>query len=290
MADPNETGAVETCRIVLWRGYVKYAFYAVPERGEPVGSPFFRSGEGAPVQSGSALEAHGALLERLAAEGWEPAARGRAWYALTLRRCGWSAVEELPLEKAPVAVPGVEAHAAPTPPPAEPEPMPAVEPEPVPAPAARTSRQPRALIVITAALIALAVVLGLALFGTSSAQGKHRGHVSPAQARQELLAQRGKPAVSAAHRPLQAVPTRIVVNGSRGDSWVEARVGSKTGRSLFAGVVAKGQTVRVTAPVVWITFGAAGNLDLRVNGRAPVPGTFNGTITAVIAHGQVRAA
>jgi uncharacterized protein DUF4115 len=78
------------------------------------------------------------------------------------------------------------------------------------------------------------------------------------------------------------------VTGARGASWVEARVGSQTGRPLFAGVVAQGQTVRVTAPVVWVTFGAAGNLDLHVNGRAPVPGTFNGTITALIDHGRVH--
>jgi hypothetical protein len=289
----HDDSVFETCQIVFWRGYVKCAFYAVPEDGEPVASPLFRSRERSPAQSGAALEAYRALLERLAEEGWEPAARGQAWYALTFQRRDWSPVEELPLEEPPVAMPAVEARAALPPPESEPEPEPAriAEPEPVSAPAARTSRQQRALIVITAALIALAVALGLTLFGTSSAQGKNRGQVTPAQTRQELLAQHGKPAVSAVpHRRVQAVPTRIVVTGSRGGSWVEARVGSKTGRSLFAGVVAKGQTVRLTAPVVWITFGAAGNLDLRVNGKAPVQGTFNGTITAVIAHGRVRSA
>jgi Domain of unknown function (DUF4115) len=294
----HDDSVFETCQIVFWRGYVKCAFYAVPEGGEPVASPLFRSRERSPAQSGAALEAYRALLERLADQGWEPAAQGRAWYALTFQRRDWSPIEELPLEEPPVAMPAVEAHTVPPPPEPEPElgpqpePAPVAEPEPVAAPAARTSRQQRALIVITAALITLAVALGLTLFGTSSAQGKNRGRVTPAQTRQELLSQHG-PAVSAvpaAHRRVKAVPTSIVVTGSRGGSWVEARVGSKTGRSLFAGVVAKGQTVRVTAPVVWITFGAAGNLDLRVNGKAPVQGTFNGTITAVIAHGRVRSA
>ncbi len=317
MAEHDDTGSVETCRIVLWRGYVKCAFYAVPSHGEPVASPFFRSRDGSPVQSGAALEAHRALVERLAAEGWEPATRGRAWYALTFRRREWSPVEELPLdEPEPAAVvPAVEVHAA-SPPPPPPEPAAAVpaveapaapaapppaEPEPervpvrerkvVPVQAVHGSRQQRALVVITAVLIALAIALGLTLFGTTSAQGKDGARIHRTQPRQQLRPQPHEPAaaaVPAARRPVQAPPTRIVVTGARGDSWMEARAGSDTGKPLFAGVVAEGQTVRVTAPVVWITFGAAGNLDLRVNGRAPVPGTFNGTVTALIAHGRVR--
>ena len=58
-----------------------------------------------------------------------------------------------------------------------------------------------------------------------------------------------------------------------------------TGTSLFVGA-AEGQIVRVTAPVVWSTFGT-GNLDVRVNGRVAVPGTFNGTVSAVVAPGHV---
>jgi hypothetical protein len=58
-----------------------------------------------------------------------------------------------------------------------------------------------------------------------------------------------------------------------------------TGTSLVVGGAAEGQTLRVTATVVWST-SAPGNLDVRVNGRAAVPGTFS----AVVAHGHVRSA
>jgi len=292
----REDTAFETCEIVFWRGYVRCAFYAVPNGAEPIASPFFRSRERSPGQSGPALEAHRALVERLEDEGWEPVARGRAWYALTFRRRGWSPVEELPLEEASAVVAAIEAHAVP-PPPREPEPEPEPEPAPTREPAAAAvthrSRRQAALLVGTALLIALAVALGLTLLGTNSAQGKNRGQILSMRARQELRAQQHRPIVTAApvaRHPAQAAPTTIVVRGARGDSWVEARAGSATGKSLFAGVVSQGETVRVTAPVVWITFGSAGNLDLRVNGRAPVPGTFNGTVTAVIAHGRVRSA
>jgi uncharacterized protein DUF4115 len=303
MTDREDTGAFETCEIVFWRGYVKCAFYAVFQAGEPVGSPFFRSGKRPPVQSGAPLEAHQVLVERLTAEGWEPATRGRAWYSLSFRRREWSRVEALPLEEpAAAAAPTVEtpsvssavqAHVAP-PPAAEPEPAPApeLESEPVPAAADLNFRRRRALLVATVALSALAVALGLTLFGTNSAQGRDPADAGAAKPQQTLHPRHRKPvaSVAPAARHVANVPTTIVVTGSRGDSWVEAKVGSAKGKSLFAGVVSPGQTVRVTAPVVWITFGDAGNLDLRVNGRAPVPGTFNGTITAVIAHGRVRSA
>ena len=298
----------ETCRIVFWRGYVKCAFYAVPNGGEPVPSAFFRSKEHSPLPSGAALAAHQALVEQLAAEGWEPATRGPAWYSLTFRRRGWSSVGgpgQLPIEELPPALPAVEAEpvSVPEPPPVR---MPAVEahmfaeppaePRPVAdSPAAplgfaarlahKITRQQRLLLLAIAALIALAVGLGLTLFGANSAQGSAHSRIQP---RQEHHA--GVAAAPAARRAAMTAPTRIVVTGSRGESWMEARLGSARGRSLFAGVVSQGQTVRLKAPVVWVTFGAAGNLDLHVNGRAPVPGTFNGTVTALIAHGRVVSA
>jgi len=281
MAERDDT-AFETCEIVFWRGYVKCAFYAVPEADDPIGSRFFRSREGQPAQSGSPLEAHGALVQRLENDGWEPVGRGRTWYALTFRRSVWSPVDELVPEEATAVLPAVEAHAGPPPqPPTEPEPR----------AAAGQSRGKRALLLATTTLIALAVVLGLTLFGANSAQGNGRTAADGTQPRNKPPHQhrtRVVAVVPASHISAKVEPTRIVATGARGDSWMEARAGSQAGRTLFAGVVAQGQTVRVTAPVVWITFGAAGNLDLRVNGRSPAAGTFDGTITAVIAHGRVR--
>jgi hypothetical protein len=307
MTDREGTAAFETCEIVFWRGYFKCAFYAVFQAGEPVGSPYFRARDGFPTQSGAPLEAHQALVERLTAEGWEPATRGRAWYSLSFRRREWSPVDERPLEappaefptvETPSGAPAVEAHVAP-PLVAEPEPEPVPAPEldsetePIPAAAQPKFHRQRALLVATVALSALAVALGLTLFGTKSAQGQDPANVGSPQSQQKLHARNRKPipaVVPATRQPVANVPTTIVVTGSRGDSWVEAKVGSARGKSLFAGVVTPGQTVRVTAPVLWITFGDAGNLHVRVNGKTPVQGTFHGTITAVIAHGRVRSA
>jgi hypothetical protein len=284
----SDAADFETCQIVFWRGYLKCAFYAVPDAGEPIGSSFFRSRERSPAQSDGALDAHRELVEQLEGDGWEPFAREREWYALRFRRRRWSPVDAFSADEAPAPVAAVEAHRAQTLPEPEAEPAPAQEETQVPEvrrAAAHRSRRQLALLLTTAALIALAVVLGLTVFGTNPAQGKIHSPVRPA----EPQSQHRKPAVgvlSASRATLP--PTTMVVTGSRGDSWVEAKIGSATGKSLYAGVVAQGQTVRITAPVVWVTFGAAGNLDLSVNGRSPVPGTFRGTITAVIAHGRVR--
>lgn len=139
MVDHGAAQPFETCEIVFWRGYVKCAFYAVPQVGEPVGSPFFRSRERSPAQSGAALDAHQALVEQLKREGWEPWVRGRTWYAVTFRRRDWSPIDE-PEEQSTI-VAAIEAHVGPPPTPAEPEPRRA--PEPVPAAAAQGSRRQR---------------------------------------------------------------------------------------------------------------------------------------------------
>lgn len=131
----------ETCEIVFWRGYVKCAFYAVPQEGEPIGSPFFRSRERSPVQSGKALDAHRTLVERLQNEGWEPVARGRTWYALTFRRRGWSPIEELFPDEPPAEAPPEEPHAARPP---SPEPAPGATPAPGPTAAVQGSRRQQA--------------------------------------------------------------------------------------------------------------------------------------------------
>jgi hypothetical protein len=133
MSERDAAHTFETCEIVFWRGYVKCAFYAVPQVGEPIGSPSFRSRERSPMQSGAALEAHQALVEQLKREGWEPWARGRTWYALTFRRRDWPPINEP--EGPSTVVATIE------PPPPEPEPEPA--PEPLPAAAAHRSRRAR---------------------------------------------------------------------------------------------------------------------------------------------------
>jgi hypothetical protein len=86
-----EGRTVESCRIKLWRGYVKSQLYAAPlDRGgtPPVGlffSPFFRlRDEETPTKKADA--ALRTLIERLERDGWEVVSGGPRWYQLWLER------------------------------------------------------------------------------------------------------------------------------------------------------------------------------------------------------------
>ncbi len=58
---------------------------------------------------------------------------------------------------------------------------------------------------------------------------------------------------------------RIVA--ARGDCWVSARRGSKTGPVLADSVLTAGNTLSLRAQRIWLELGAAGNVDVSVNGR-----------------------
>jgi hypothetical protein len=86
-----EGRAVESCRIELWRGYVKSQLYAaLLDQGgtPPVGlffSPFFRlRDEETPTKKADA--ALRTLIERLERDGWEVVSGGPRWYQLRLER------------------------------------------------------------------------------------------------------------------------------------------------------------------------------------------------------------
>jgi hypothetical protein len=85
-------GRAEECEIEWWRGSVMSDFYAFALR--PGGtttvlarSPSFRWRPTDPPRAeGPAAEAHAALVERLAAEGWESVGTRAAWYRTQLHR------------------------------------------------------------------------------------------------------------------------------------------------------------------------------------------------------------
>ena len=67
----------------------------------------------------------------------------------------------------------------------------------------------------------------------------------------------------------------LVLTASRGDCWVEVKSGSSTGKTLYAGTLASGSSLRFNRPKIWLRLGAASNVDIEINGRhsAIPPGT-----------------
>ena len=78
----------------------------------------------------------------------------------------------------------------------------------------------------------------------------------------------------------QGHPVVLVLTAARGDAWFEVRAGSTTAAVLFSGILPTQSTRRFSGSKLWIRFGAAGNLDARLNGKPlPLPiGTYDATI------------
>jgi cytoskeleton protein RodZ len=72
------------------------------------------------------------------------------------------------------------------------------------------------------------------------------------------------PATTATTSPSLAT---VVVTASRGDCWISARLGSETGRVLDERILAQGESVTLRGARVWLSIGAAANVDVTVNGQ-----------------------
>jgi Domain of unknown function (DUF4115) len=144
-------------------------------------------------------------------------------------------------------------------------------------PRAETKAQRRARLVATAALPVAAGVL-IWLLTTGGSHSSRAG--TTASAVIPPATSSGQPKAGAIpHQPV--APAHVVIAaapGSRG-SWIEVRLGSATGRRVFSGVVKDGDSRRYTARRLWVRFGAAGNVDVVVNGK---PVRFTGTLETVI--------
>jgi hypothetical protein len=284
---------LETCRIVLWRGYEKSGFYALrsSSRGdameEPLGSPLFRTkGSQPPAEKGSAQNAHATLVERLLTEGWELAGRGPRWYSeIFVRR------PEEPLAEA-MSVPVQSTPPTPAPAPAEavPEAQPDTsewrETESV---RVRSKRRMRiGGVFLVAAVVGVTIAVAPSLMSSQAA----KGDLPAVKAAKKVAKQepKAKPSHPIARRTAierrTARVANVVLAATRGDSWVEARAGSSTGRLLYTGVLVQGQKERVSAGRVWLRLAAAGHLDVLVNGRPPREAPLFGTLDIILGPGS----
>ena len=90
------------------------------------------------------------------------------------------------------------------------------------------------------------------------------------------------------HAATKPVSLRLYVRAVGGNSWMEVRNWSASGKPRFTGTVEVGQSQRFVARRLWVNFGNPGNLALVYNGRVvhvAGPGSYLFT-----AHGFTRAA
>ncbi len=92
------------------------------------------------------------------------------------------------------------------------------------------------------------------------------------------------PAATTTTRRAAPELAEVTVRATRGDCWVETRLGSENGRTLAALLLPVGESVTFKARAVWLSLGASGNVDVTVNGRPrALP---SGTVAVVLTRGS----
>ncbi len=165
--------------------------------------------------------------------------------------------------------------------------------KPSPAQSARALRRAAVLgAVIVALVVALALVWrlrsGEGAAHPATTQPRTLTRPSPARGEKTTTA----PATTtASQRPATPPPARkaaaLQVTASRGACWVLARAGGAQGRVLYDAVVQEGSTVEVRARRLWVRFGAAGYVDLVLNGR-PLQLGSTGTVDVLLTAAGVQ--
>ena len=115
--------------------------------------------------------------------------------------------------------------------------------------------------------LGMTVVFGLVLSGRLVSEPAHSDQTAPPPPRAKLPPpqSRTQPAATTRSTP-QAASVRIAA--TRGDCWVLARAGSAAGPVLIERLVRSGQQVTLRTRRIWLELGAAGNVDITLNGKA----------------------
>jgi hypothetical protein len=80
--------------------------------------------------------------------------------------------------------------------------------------------------------------------------------------------------------PARPSISTIVLTAARGDCWVLARDGSSTGPVVYEGLLQQGSSTRLKAKRLWLSLGAAANVDVVIDGKPEeLPG---GTVEVVV--------
>jgi hypothetical protein len=130
--------------------------------------------------------------------------------------------------------------------------------------------------VLVAAGLAVAVLAGLVLTGHfvsdegESLPAKHTAanvarKTTPRTAATTWPPPATKPDQTVVHRTVQP---RVQIVATRGDCWLSAREGSPSGPPLVERVLHTGETVTLRGRKIWLELGAAGNVDVSVDGKA----------------------
>ena len=142
--------------------------------------------------------------------------------------------------------------------------------------------------VLVAAGLAVAVLVGLVSTGHFVSD---ESDALPAKHTAASVARKTTPRAAATDRPPaatkpdqtvvhKAVQPRVQIVATRGDCWVSAHEGSPRGPALLERVLRTGEAVTLRGRKIWLELGAAGNVDVSVDGKTrPI---LSGTTNVVV--------
>jgi cytoskeletal protein RodZ len=149
----------------------------------------------------------------------------------------------------------------------------------------------RPLVVVVAIVAIVAAVAAWQLGGSSSPkQGAQSTSTPPTTTvSHHQTTPRGRHRHS--HHVSVALPSGAVVVASRGNSWLWVRAGSASGPTVYQGTLLQGKTlpVNLKSGPVWIRFGYAPAVDLRLGGKL-VHGLPNGIGNVLLTRRGIRPA
>jgi len=148
----------------------------------------------------------------------------------------------------------------------------------------------RPLVVVGAIVAIVAAVAAWQLSGSSSPGHGAQSTSTPATTsshHQTTPRKQQKPK----HHVAIALPSRAVVVASRGNSWLWVRSGGANGPTVYQGTLLQGKTLPVSLKngPVWIRFGYAPAVDLRLGGKL-VHGLPNGIGNVLLTRRGIRPA
>jgi hypothetical protein len=92
--------------------------------------------------------------------------------------------------------------------------------------------------------------------------------LEPSQSEPATTAVTAPPPTSATTtKPATTALAIVIVTAARGDCWISARLGSEKGRVLDERILVRGESVTLRGARVWLSIGAAANVDVSVNGQ-----------------------
>jgi cytoskeleton protein RodZ len=88
--------------------------------------------------------------------------------------------------------------------------------------------------------------------------------------------------------PAPVVKGELRVSAPDGDSWIEVRRDTSTGRVLFSGTVMKGNTRVFVGDVLWLRLGNPSAVRLRVEGRKVAPSDSANPVDYIVKNGKLE--